>query len=113
MLAMNFTVRAGFNAKDYLKHAWGIIKGEMVPAKVLFSRSVARYIRDRQWHPSQQFRELPDGRLEMTLKWPVYSRIRQSAQATGATRKRTSGHGWSPAMSALEFQWRTGSSEAH
>jgi predicted DNA-binding transcriptional regulator YafY len=68
MLAMHFTVRPGFNAEEYLKHAWGIIKGEMVPVKVLFSRSVARYIRDRRWHPSQQLRELPDGRLEMTLR---------------------------------------------
>lgn len=68
VLAMHFTVRPGFNAEEYLKHAWGIIKGEMVPVKVLFSRSVARYIRDRRWHPSQQLRELPDGRLEMTLR---------------------------------------------
>ena len=68
MLAVRFQVRPGFNAAEYLKHAWGIIKGEMVPVRVLFSRSVARYIRDRRWHPSQQLRELPDGRLEMTLR---------------------------------------------
>jgi predicted DNA-binding transcriptional regulator YafY len=68
MLAMHFTVRPGFSAEEYLKHAWGIIKGEMVPVRVLFSRSVARYIRDRRWHASQQLRELPDGRLEMTLR---------------------------------------------
>jgi predicted DNA-binding transcriptional regulator YafY len=68
MLAMHFTVRPGFNAEEYLKHAWGIIKGEMVSVKVFFSRSVARYIRDRRWHPSQKLRELPDGRLEMTLR---------------------------------------------
>jgi putative transposase len=29
---------------------------------------VARYIRDRVWHPSQRLRELPDGRLEMALR---------------------------------------------
>ena len=68
MLAMHFKVRPSFNAEEYLKHAWGIVKGEIVPVKVMFSRSVARYIRDRLWHPTQKFRALPDGRLEMTLE---------------------------------------------
>jgi predicted DNA-binding transcriptional regulator YafY len=68
MLAARFTVRPGFDAQDYLHHAWGIIKGDIVPVKVIFSRSVARYIRDRLWHATQRMRDLPDGRLEMTLR---------------------------------------------
>jgi len=68
MLAVRFTVRAGFNAEEYLKHSWGIIKGEIVPVTVIFSRAVARYIRDRLWHQSQKLRELSDGRLELTLR---------------------------------------------
>jgi len=68
MLALRFTVRPGFNAEEYLRHSWGIIKGEIVPVKVIFSRGVARYIRDRLWHPSQKLRELSDGRLELTLR---------------------------------------------
>ncbi len=67
-LATRFTVRPGFNAEEYLEHAWGIVKGEIVPVKVIFSRSVARYIRDRLWHPSQKLHELPDGRLELSLR---------------------------------------------
>jgi predicted DNA-binding transcriptional regulator YafY len=35
---------------------------------VLFARALARYIRDRLWHPTQKFRDLDDGRLEMTLR---------------------------------------------
>jgi predicted DNA-binding transcriptional regulator YafY len=64
----HFTIQSGFEAEEYLKHAWGIVKGEIVPVRVMFSRSVARYVRDRSWHPSQQLRELPDGRLEMRLR---------------------------------------------
>jgi predicted DNA-binding transcriptional regulator YafY len=67
-LATRFDVRPGFNAEEYLKHAWGIIKGEIVPVTVILSRSVARYIRDRLWHPSQKLRELPDGRVELSLR---------------------------------------------
>jgi len=68
MLALRFTVRPAFNAEEYLRHAWGIVRGEIVPVRVVFSRSVARYIRDRLWHPSQKLRELPDGRLQVSLR---------------------------------------------
>jgi predicted DNA-binding transcriptional regulator YafY len=68
MLAAPFIVRRGFNLEEYLDHALGIVKGEIVPVKVLFSSSIARFIRDRFWHSSQKFRDLPDGRLEMTLR---------------------------------------------
>jgi predicted DNA-binding transcriptional regulator YafY len=68
MLTTGFTIRPGFNTGDYLEHAWGIVKGEIVPVKVIFSRSVARYIRDRLWHPSQRIRHLSGDRLELTLR---------------------------------------------
>jgi predicted DNA-binding transcriptional regulator YafY len=67
-LATHFAVRPGFNAEEYLRHSWGIIQGELVPVRVIFSHSVAPYIRDRLWHPSQKLRELPDGRLEVNLR---------------------------------------------
>src|SRR5206468_3465853 len=35
--------------------------------KVVFAKKLARYIRERLWHPSQKFRDLGDGRLELTL----------------------------------------------
>jgi predicted DNA-binding transcriptional regulator YafY len=68
MLAVLFQIPDDFNPVDYLKGSWGIIKGELVTIKVVFSGSVARFIRDRLWHPSQMFHSLPDGRLEMTLR---------------------------------------------
>jgi predicted DNA-binding transcriptional regulator YafY len=68
MLATRFAMQPGFNAEEYLKHTWGIVQGEIVPVKVVFSSSVARYIRDRLWHPTQKLRELPDGRLEVSLR---------------------------------------------
>jgi predicted DNA-binding transcriptional regulator YafY len=35
--------------------------------KVVFAKKLARYIRERLWHPSQKFRDLTDGQLELTL----------------------------------------------
>jgi predicted DNA-binding transcriptional regulator YafY len=67
-LAARFEVPREFDATRYLDGAWGIIRGDLVSVRVLFSRALARYIAERLWHPSQQLRTLPDGRLEMTLR---------------------------------------------
>ena len=44
-----------------------MLRGDIVTVRVVFARGLARYIRERVWHPSQKLRDLPDGRLEMTL----------------------------------------------
>lgn len=68
VLRRRFEIPAGFDAKEYLDKAWGILQGDLVTVRVIFSKKAARYIREHLWHPSQRFRELPDGRLEMTLR---------------------------------------------
>src|SRR5881628_1509722 len=62
-----FEVPASFDAEKYLAGAWGILRGDLVAVRVVFARGLARYIRERMWHPSQKLRDLPDGRVEMTL----------------------------------------------
>lgn len=68
VLRRRFEIPAGFDAKEYLDKALGILQGDLVTVRVVFSQRVARYIKERLWHPSQRFRDLPDGRLEMTLR---------------------------------------------
>jgi predicted DNA-binding transcriptional regulator YafY len=46
----------------------GIVQGELVTVKVVFAKSVAPYIRERLWHPSQKLRDLPDARIEIVLR---------------------------------------------
>jgi predicted DNA-binding transcriptional regulator YafY len=57
-----------FDARSFLDKAWGIVQGELVAVRVRFAPGLARYVRTRQWHPSQKFRTLDDGRLEMTMR---------------------------------------------
>ena len=57
-----------FDVEKYLEGAWGIIRGDIVTVKVVFARALARYIRDRLWHPTQKFRDLDGGGIEMTLR---------------------------------------------
>jgi predicted DNA-binding transcriptional regulator YafY len=63
-----FEIPPDFDADKYLARAWGIIQGDLVTVKVVFARDLARYIRERLWHPSQKLRDLDDGRLELTLR---------------------------------------------
>jgi predicted DNA-binding transcriptional regulator YafY len=63
-----FEVPASFDAEAYLAGAWGMLRGDVVTVRVVFARGLAHYIRERVWHPSQKLRNLPDGRVEMTLR---------------------------------------------
>lgn len=46
--------------------SFGLIGGEPVRVRVRFSEKVARYVKRRQWHPSQRLRAIPRG-VELTL----------------------------------------------
>jgi predicted DNA-binding transcriptional regulator YafY len=45
----------------------GVHSGPPERVDIEFQPSVAPYVRSREWHPSQQLREMPDGDLAMTL----------------------------------------------
>jgi predicted DNA-binding transcriptional regulator YafY len=83
-LADRFQRPADFDAARYLRDAWGIVRGTLVPVRVVFARAIAPYIRERHWHPSQQFRSLPDGRLEMTLDVADTEEVRRWILGWGA-----------------------------
>ena len=67
VLSRRFTLPAGFDPEKYLAGALGVISGDLFTVKVVFAKKLARYIRERLWYPSQKFRDLTDGRLELTL----------------------------------------------
>lgn len=63
-----FVPRAGFDAQQYFEGALGILRGELVTVRIVFAKALAPYIRERAWHPTQKLRDLPDGRVEMTMR---------------------------------------------
>jgi predicted DNA-binding transcriptional regulator YafY len=67
VLRETFTMPADFDLDEYLRGAWGIVHGELIAIRAVFSRAAARDVRDRLWHASQELRELPGGRLELRL----------------------------------------------
>jgi predicted DNA-binding transcriptional regulator YafY len=66
-LRARFDIPKGFKVEEYLRESLGIIRGSVVGIKVRFAREVARYIRERLWHPTQQFRDVDGGRVDLTM----------------------------------------------
>ena len=64
-----FTRSAAFSPETYARQAFGIVGGEeMIKVRLLFEPKLAVYVTERQWHPSQEFRTRPDGRVEMRME---------------------------------------------
>lgn len=58
-----------FSLEKRLRDSFGVHSGHgEYEVTIHFSEFAADYIREKRWHPSQQLRELKDGRLELRLK---------------------------------------------
>ncbi len=63
-----FARPADFNLEKYLEASFGLFRGKPERVRLRFSRAVARYVEERQWHPSQRGQCLLTGELEVTLQ---------------------------------------------
>jgi predicted DNA-binding transcriptional regulator YafY len=62
-----FTVDPRFDLKKYKAEAFGVVWEKPMTVVVRFSADQAPYVREREWHPTQRIKDLPDGRLELTF----------------------------------------------
>ncbi|HYL79175.1 MAG TPA: WYL domain-containing protein [Candidatus Acidoferrum sp.] len=67
----SFEVPAGFTLDRYLEGSLGLFRGNPIQVSLRFSREVARYVAERQWHPTQVTAPLLTGELDLTLKVPL------------------------------------------
>jgi proteasome accessory factor B len=63
-----FTVDSTFDMKQLETDAFGVVWERPVTIVVRFRADQAPYVREREWHPTQQFRELQDGRVQLTFR---------------------------------------------
>lgn len=64
-----FTLPADFSMESRLKHSFGVHAGKETHQVVIrFSHAVADYIREKQWHPSQELQEFPNGEVELCFE---------------------------------------------
>jgi predicted DNA-binding transcriptional regulator YafY len=52
---------------DAFAHSLGVNQGTPERVEIDFAPRIARYVRERVWHPSQEIVERPDGSLRVTL----------------------------------------------
>lgn len=57
-----------FDPKRYEAEAFGIVWEQPMDVLVRFRADQAPYVREREWHPTQRFRPLRDGRLELRFR---------------------------------------------
>jgi len=63
-----FTRPADFSPEKFFASALGVLGGEGDHRVVIrFSAAVAERVREREWHESQEIRNLPDGSLELRM----------------------------------------------
>jgi predicted DNA-binding transcriptional regulator YafY len=56
-----FKYPADYHPAQLYEGAFGLIAGEPVRVRVRFTEKVARYVRRRRWHPTQELRPVPGG----------------------------------------------------
>jgi len=59
----SFNIPENFNIDDYFRGSWGIITGPEYKVKLKFSASIADFISECSWHPSQKLSKNRDGSL--------------------------------------------------
>ncbi len=63
-----FVPPRGYDPEALVRDAFGIISAEAVAVEALFDPSVAFYIGERVWHPSQHLEVLADGRARLFMQ---------------------------------------------
>jgi predicted DNA-binding transcriptional regulator YafY len=62
-----FEYPAAYSPATLAEGAFGLIGGEPVRVRVRFAATVGRFVRRRQWHPTQKLRQV-DGETELTME---------------------------------------------
>jgi predicted DNA-binding transcriptional regulator YafY len=63
-----FEYPAAYEPAQLTEGAFGLIRGkEVTRVRIRFDDKVARYVQRRMWHPTQRFRRVADGAIEMTM----------------------------------------------
>lgn len=69
MLDESYQIPDHFDAGAYLRHAWGIMRGDWPTEVVLqFTPQVASLVKERVWHPSQSLDDLEGGGVLLTVR---------------------------------------------
>ncbi len=81
----HFTRPADFSPETFFASALGVLGGEGNYGVVIrFAATVAERVREREWHESQEMRELPGGALELRMRLGALMEVEQWVLGWGA-----------------------------
>jgi len=81
-----FTRPVDFSPEKFFANALGVLGGTGDHLVVIrFAPSVAERVREREWHESQEMRDLPGGALELRLRLGALNEVEQWVLSWGAT----------------------------
>jgi predicted DNA-binding transcriptional regulator YafY len=64
-----FEYPADYQPSQITEGSFGLFRGkETARVRIRFDEKVARYVQRRMWHPTQRFKKLPDGGVEMAME---------------------------------------------
>ena len=84
---LKFPRPKGFDLAEYLEGAFGVFRGGgkgKISVRVAFQPAVARFVTEKQWHPSQQLTPQPDGSLQAEFKLSATEEIKSWLLGFGA-----------------------------
>jgi predicted DNA-binding transcriptional regulator YafY len=77
-------------SEEAFAHSLGVHQGAPERIEIVFEPRIARYVRERLWHPSQEIRDRPDGGIVLTLHVSNDFALRSWILGFGALAKVTS-----------------------
>ncbi|MCX6951429.1 MAG: WYL domain-containing protein [Verrucomicrobia bacterium] len=81
-----FTRPPEFSPEKFFANALGVLGGTGDHLVVIrFAAAVAERVREREWHESQEMRDLPGGALELRLRLGALNEVEQWVLSWGAT----------------------------
>jgi proteasome accessory factor B len=86
MTATRFERPADFTINEHLRQSFGVISGDgkTFAVRLRFDAFAGRMVMERQWHGSQQVKELPDGDVELSLELGSIDEIKRWCLSWGA-----------------------------
>jgi predicted DNA-binding transcriptional regulator YafY len=84
ILSSTFEPDATFCIQEYLAEGFLTSMGAVYDIVIRFDAYQARWIRERQWHPTQQIEELPDGGLILRLRCGGLDEVRRWVMSYGS-----------------------------
>jgi predicted DNA-binding transcriptional regulator YafY len=71
LLEETYTIPADFRLEEYLGSAWGMVRDETRPLEDIllrFQPQAGQRVAEEYWHPSQEFKTLEDGNVQLGLR---------------------------------------------